>query len=92
MRSLISPVITEKSIAKVVDGKYIFRIRQNANKPQIAKAISEFYKVNVVKVNIINNQNEEIIVRGRHKATKKGYKKAIVTIKKGQKIPGFEEK
>lgn len=92
MKSIITPVITEKSIARISDGKYVFKIRSFANKPEVAKVIKEIYKVDVIKVNIIKTHNEEILVRGRNKAVKKGYKKAIITIKKGQKIPGFEEK
>lgn len=92
MRVLISPLITEKSISRVADGRYSFKVAAKANKPLIAEAINHLYKVNVVKVNIIRMKDENVLIRGRYPARKKGCKKAIVTLKKGQKIPGFEEK
>lgn len=89
---LISPIITEKAIGKVAEGTYTFKVAKEANKAQVAESVSDLYKVKVTKVNIIRIKSIEKIVRGRFKARIKGWKKAIVTLKKGQKIPGFEEK
>lgn len=92
MRTLVRPFITEKSMAMAADSKYVFEAEISANKHQIAQAITEIYKVAVQKVNAISLQSEERIVRGRYKATSKKRKKVIVTLKKGQKIEGFEVK
>ena len=92
MRILIKPVITEKSMTDVSLGRYVFMVAKSANKPEIAKAIYDLYKVKPVKINIITKKGEEKLIRGRYPAKTKSTKKAIVTLKKGQKIPGFEEK
>jgi len=94
MQILISPLITEKSLAKTEKGYYTFIVAKKANKPQIAKAVSDLYNVSVSSVNVIRVKGEEKLIRGRFKTTTKDYKKAIVALKEGQKIPGFgvEEK
>jgi len=92
MRVLIRPVITEKSMQHVADSKYTFKVVGTANKPEITKVIKAMYKVEIIKVNIIKMKPQERLVRGRDKATDKAAKYAIVTVKKGQKIEGFEVK
>lgn len=72
--------------------KYIFAVASFANKPEIAKAIFNLYKVKPIKINIISVKGEKKLVRGRYQAKIKPWKKAIVTLKKTDKIPGFEEK
>ncbi len=89
---LFAPIITEKAIGKIAGGSYTFKVAPSANKVEVAQAVALLYKVNVQKVNIMKIKAEEKIVRGRYQAKIKGWKKAIVTLKKGQKIPGFEEK
>lgn len=89
---LISPMVTEKSMTKVAEGVYVFKVDRRARKPQIAQAIEDLYNVKVAKVNVICLKPENILVRGRFRGQKKGWKKAIISLKKGQKIPGFEEK
>ena len=78
---IISPIVTEKSTNQSQFGKVIFKVPRNSNKISIEK----IFKVNVTKVNIINKQNIVKHSRGK-KIKKKGYKKAIVTLKKGQNI------
>ena len=95
MEVLIRPSITEKSIKDVSQGKYVFYINSKANKVQVAEAVEKLYqaqKIKVQKVNIINIAGEEKMIKGRFKIRTKKIKKAIVTLKKGQKIAGFEEK
>lgn len=92
MSILIEPIISEKAMRDAEIGKYVFRIKREANKAEIAKAIEKLYKVNCVKVNCVNVRGEEKLIRGRFRAKTKPYKKAIVTLKKGQKIPEFIEK
>ncbi|HLB95445.1 MAG TPA: 50S ribosomal protein L23 [Patescibacteria group bacterium] len=89
---LISPIVTEKSLLKTKENRYTFRVGLKATKREIAGQVKALYKVTVVKVNVIRNKDEEILVRGRFPGRKRGQKKAIVTLKKGEKIAGFEEK
>ena len=83
--SVISPVVTEKSTNLSEMNKVVFKINNSANKQSVKKSIEKIFKVNVIKVNIINKQRRLRISRGR-KIKVKGYKKAIVTLKKGQNI------
>lgn len=89
---LIAPIITEKAISKISEGRYTFKVASKTNKVIIAKAIANLYKVKVVKVNVMNKKSEKVYSRGKLAGSRKPYKKAIITLKKGQKIPGFEEK
>lgn len=89
---LNKPIITEKSMISVTAGKYVFRVSNKANKPEIAKEIFIMYKVKPVKINIINVKGESRLIKGKILSTTKSWKKAIVTLKRGDKIPGFEEK
>lgn len=73
--------ITEKA----QDNKYVFKVAQKANKSKVKKAIEKKYKVDIIKVNIINASPKPRILRGI-RGQKKGYKKAVVTLKHGQKI------
>ena len=57
----------------------------NSSKESLKKAVEKIFKVNVIKINVINKKTRYRISRGR-KVTKKGYKKAIITLKKGQNI------
>ena len=82
---IISPVITEKSTNLSEQNKIIFKINKNANKKNIKKNIEKIFKVNVIKVNIINKKTRTKLTRGR-KIKVPGYKKAIITLKKGQTI------
>ena len=82
---ILSPVVTEKSTNLSAQNKIVFKVHQNANKKNLKKNIEKIFKVNVSKINIINKQTREKITRGR-KIKVTGYKKAIVTLKKGQNI------
>ena len=82
---IISPIVTEKSTNQSQFGKVMFKVTRNSNKKSIKKSIEKIFKVNVTKVNIINKQNIIKLSRGK-KIKKKGYKKAIITLKKGQSI------
>jgi large subunit ribosomal protein L23 len=88
---ILKPIITEKTMSDATKGKYTFKVAK-ASKPQIAQEIEKIFKVNVEKVNIINTKPEKKLIKGRFQATIKPYKKAIVTLKKGQKIEGYEVK
>ena len=82
---IISPHITEKSTNLSEQNKIIFKVPKKANKKNLKNNIEKIFKVNVTKINIINKKSKTKITRGR-KVKVSGYKKAIVTIKKGQNI------
>tara|TARA_Y100001970_G_scaffold286494_1_gene408809 strand:- start:3220 stop:3513 length:294 start_codon:yes stop_codon:yes gene_type:complete len=82
---IISPIVTEKSTNISEQNKIVFKVPAKANKKNLKKNIEKIFKVNVTKVNIINKKNRIKLTRGK-KIKVKGYKKAIVTLKKGQNI------
>ncbi len=84
-RILIAPHISEKATILSEENKYVFKVSKEANKIEIKKAVEEVYGVDVVKVRIINVHRKRRRL-GRYLGWRKGYKKAIVTIKKDQKI------
>ena len=82
---IISPIVTEKSTNLSEQNKIVFKVPNNADKNNLKKSIEKIFKVNVVKVNIINKKNRTKIARGK-KVKISGFKKAIITLKKGQSI------
>ena len=82
---ILSPVVTEKSTNLSEQNKIVFKVPHKANKKNLKKNIEKIFKVNVTKINIINKKSKIKITRGR-KVRVSGFKKAIVTIKKGQNI------
>ena len=82
---IISPNVTEKSTSLSEFNKVVFKVSKNANKESIKKSIEKIFKVNVVKINTVNIREKVKMVRNK-KAYKSGYKKAIITLKKGQSI------
>ena len=83
--SIIQPIITEKANGLSEQNKVLFKVRNDASKTSIKKNIEKIFKVNVLKVNTITKKSKNKIVRGKI-GIKKGYKKALVTLKKGQSI------
>ena len=83
--TIVSPVITEKATSLSEYNQIVFRVNKSANKNSIKKSIEKIFKVNVIKINTINLRRKTKIVRGK-KTSRPGYKKAIVTLKKGQSI------
>ena len=83
--SIRNPIITEKATILSEQNKSVFKVHRKANKTIIKKNIEKLFKVNVIKVNIINSKTKFKIKQGK-KTYKSGYKKAIVTLKKGQNI------
>ena len=83
--SILSPLVTEKSTSLSEINKVVFKVNSLADKKSIKKSIEKIFKVNVIKINIINKQRRIKIARGK-KAKVRGYKKAIITLKKGQNI------
>ena len=82
---IISPQITEKSTALSEFNKVVFKVRKNVGKNAIKKIVEKIFKVNVTKINTINIKGKTKLVKGK-KSYKPGFKKAILTLKKGQSI------
>ena len=83
--TIISPNITEKATSLSEFNKIVFKVHRGANKNSIKKSIEKIFKVNVIKINTINQKGKTKFVKNK-KTVKSGYKKAIVTLKKGQSI------
>ena len=82
---ILSPILTEKSTNLSEQNKIVFKVPRRSNKKNLKKNIEKIWKVEVTKVNIINKQPRKKLARGR-KVKVLGYKKAIITLKKGQSI------
>ena len=82
---ILSPMVTEKSTNLSELNKVVFKVPDSANKKNLKKNIEKIFKVNVTKINIINKQNRTKLTRGK-KVKVSGFKKAIITLKKGQSI------
>ena len=82
---ILFPVVTEKSTNWTEYGKIVFKVPSKANKKNLKSNIEKIFKVNVTKINIINKKSRYKTTRGK-KVKVKGYKKAIITLKKGQNI------
>lgn len=82
---LASPHVTEKATGLEKENKYIFKVLPKTNKIEIKKAIEDLYGVDVIGVKVINIPRRQRRI-GKQRGWRKGYKKAIVKIKTGQKI------
>ena len=82
---ILSPMLTEKSTNLSEQNKIVFKVPNGANKINLKKNIEKIFKVKVTKINIINKQNRTKLTRGK-KVKVSGFKKAIITLKKGQSI------
>ena len=82
---ILSPVVTEKSTNMSEFNKVTFKVPLSSNKKSLKKSIEKLFKVNVTKINVIIKKSRSKITRGR-KVNIQGYKKAIITLKKGQNI------
>jgi large subunit ribosomal protein L23 len=89
---IVRPLITERSTALKEKGKYSFEVHPNATKPEIKNAVESIFKkekVEVTKVNTVNIPAKKRRV-GRFVSKDSRWKRAIVTLKAGQKIEFFE--
>ena len=82
---ILFPYLPEKSTNLSEQNKIIFKVPTGANKKNLKTNIEKLFKVNVTKINIINKQSRTKLARGK-KIKISGYKKAIITLKKGQSI------
>jgi large subunit ribosomal protein L23 len=82
---ILFPLLTEKSTKMSEQNKVSFKVPRGSNKKNLKKNIEKIFKVNVIKINIINKQSRRKLRQGK-KIKVTGYKKAIITLKKGQSI------
>ena len=82
---ILAPFVTEKSTNLSEFNKIVFKVPFSSNKKTLKKNIEKIFKVNVTKINIVNKKSRLKFTRGR-KVKVQGYKKAIITLKKGQSI------
>ncbi|MBI3953936.1 MAG: 50S ribosomal protein L23 [Chloroflexi bacterium] len=83
------PLVTEKSTALSAQAKYVFEVALGANKRQVKEAVERAFNVGVVKVNVMNMHAERRRA-GRRLFYTSPWKKAVVTLKPGDKITLFE--
>ena len=86
---ILAPIVSEKSYHGSVNGRYTFRVHDDAHKLQIRHAVEELFEVHVVRVNILKVQPKPKR-RGVIKGVKPGWKKAIVQLKPGETIEVFQ--
>ncbi len=87
---IIKPVITEKSMDELQNGKYTFKVAKNANKIEIKKAVEALFGVEVAKVNTLNVNGKAKRV-GRFEGRTSDWKKAVVTLTENSKTIEFFE-
>ena len=85
---IIKPVITEKSMDELQNGKYTFKVAKNANKIEIKKAVEALFGVEVAKVNTLNVNGKAKRV-GRFEGRTSDWKKAVVTLTEDSKTIEF---
>lgn len=88
-KTLVQPMVTEKASMQGAENKYFFEVNRKANKIEIAKAVTEVYGVKPVSVNIINMKGKKVR-RGKVTGKKSDWKKAVITLSKGESIKIYE--
>ena len=86
---ILAPVLSEKAVAGIDAGTYTFYVHPHANRTQVKEAVQQVFEVDVLRVNLIN-QRGKVRRMGRFEGRDKKRKKAIVTIKPGQRIQQLE--
>jgi large subunit ribosomal protein L23 len=87
---LVGPLLTEKGATmKEMENKILFRVARHANKIEIKKAVEEIFKVKVDRVSTINCKGKKKRM-GRYEGRRSDWKKAIVTLKEGEKLEVIE--
>ena len=86
---LVRPLITEKTMKLVEEGKYTFEVKQGSNKVEVKKAVEELFKVEVTAVNMMNTLRKKRRV-GKYEGLRPAVQKVIVTLADGQKLDVFE--
>ena len=86
---VLRPLVSEKGAHQQSQHKYFFEVERSANKIDIKKTIESMYKVDVVNVRVMNVRGKRVRF-ARRAGARKAWKKAIVTLKKGQRITTVE--
>ena len=86
---ILLPIVSEKSYQRTAEGKYTFKVHQDAHKTQVRQAVEQLFDVKVERVNIIKVQAKPKR-RGAFRGTRPGWKKAIVQLRAGDTIEFFE--
>lgn len=87
---LLSPLLTEKgALLKEKDNKVLFKVAKDANKIEIKKAVEEIFKVKVNRVTTISCKGKKKRL-GKHEGKRPDWKKAVVTLKEGEKLDFIE--
>lgn len=87
---LIKPLVTEKTSTLMAENKYTFKVEKAANKIEIKHAVESIFKVDVVDVKTMNMPGK-LKRQGKTSGMTSEWKKAIVTVKEGQRLPLFDE-
>ena len=82
---LVGPLVTEKTTLLSENGQIAFRVRLDATKPEIRKAVENLFDVKVTAVNTLRVKGKTKLFRGR-RGRRSDYKKAIVTLAEGQNV------
>jgi large subunit ribosomal protein L23 len=86
---LVRPIITEKNTMLSEQGKYAFEVLPNVNKIEIKRAVEEVFKVKVAAVNVIRVPGKQRRT-GRTFGMTRSWKKAVVTLQRGERIELFQ--
>ncbi len=86
---LVKPLVSEKTYKLGERGKYVFKVSRQANKISVRNAVEKIYGVKVVKVNVVTAKGKPKNF-GRISSKTSDWKKAVVTLKKGEAIQGLE--
>ena len=86
---ILRPVLSEKALGGIELSKYVFYVHPNANRTQIKDALERVFGVDVVKLNLSNVRGKEKTM-GRYRGRRPGRKKAVVTLRPGQRIQQLE--
>lgn len=87
---LLKPIVTEKTTDLMEENKYTFKVDKNANKIEIKHAVESIFKVDVTDVRTMNVYGK-MKRQGRTQGLTASWKKAIVTVKQGQRLPIFDD-
>ncbi|MDQ3460527.1 MAG: 50S ribosomal protein L23 [Deinococcota bacterium] len=82
---ILGPVLSEKAVTSIADSKYAFYVHPTANRTQIKEAVETVFGVDVTKINVQVKEGK-VKSMGRYSGRRPGRKKAIVTLKPGQRI------
>lgn len=86
---ILRPVLSEKALTGIEASKYVFYVHPNANRTQIKDAVELVFGVQVVKLNLTNVRGKEKTM-GRYRGVRPKRKKAMVTLREGQRIQQLE--